>query len=258
MEIYLILILFVIGVANGFYSGLLGTGGNVILIPAFDIVLGMLGVPESEIVQFIIAHSLFVTIFNGSLVSFGHYKHGNMAFDRVFQIALPAIVAGYLVTHFIKTSSWYQKTTFDWIFLGLVILITIRYLFFRSTNRLEQDQPALLNHFGAYSILGLFTGVTTALSGFGGGTVVIPSLTDIFGFPIRKASSVSIGVVTLLAIGITISYYKPLKLLTPRLNSPCSLGTFPWDWSFPFWQASVLPPPGECGSREEPGPIPCG
>jgi uncharacterized membrane protein YfcA len=44
------------------------------------------------------------------------------------------------------------------------------------------------------------------LSGLGGGIIVIPILTDILKTPLKKASSISIGVVAMLALPISASY----------------------------------------------------
>ena len=56
MTIALFLILLIIGAVVGYYSGLIGTGGNIILIPVFDILFHYLKIPETEVVKFIIAH----------------------------------------------------------------------------------------------------------------------------------------------------------------------------------------------------------
>ena len=54
--------------------------------------------------------------------------------------------------------------------------------------------------------LGFVTGGVTSLSGLGGGVTMIPFLTDIMKVSIKKASSISIGVITLLAAAVSFSY----------------------------------------------------
>nr|WP_299168126.1 sulfite exporter TauE/SafE family protein [uncultured Allomuricauda sp.] len=206
MTLNLVIILFLVGLANGFYSGLMGTGGNVILIPALDLVLAPLGIEEPELVKFIIAHSLFITVFNGFAVSYKQYRIGNFYLKEVLLIGIPAVLAGFMMSEIVRTSDWYDKIYFDILFLIMVSLVAIRFLLFRTKSAVSNRQEKLQNGKLMHYVLGLFTGVTTALSGFGGGIVVIPSLTDVFGVPIRKASSISIGVVMLLAIGVTASY----------------------------------------------------
>ena len=207
MEYEFIIPLFLVGVANGFYSGLMGTGGNVILIPALDLILApLVGIEENELVKFIIAHSLFVTVFNGLSVSYKHYKINNFYFREVIMIGIPAVILGYLVSEIIKTSSWYNKIYFDILFLVMVSLVAVRFLLFKQKPIVTLRQEKIQKRKYAYTGLGVLTGITTALSGFGGGIVVIPSLTDIFGISIQKASSISIGVVTVLALSVSVSY----------------------------------------------------
>ncbi|MDO5969442.1 sulfite exporter TauE/SafE family protein [Flavivirga aquimarina] len=206
MAISFIILLFLIGIANGFYSGLMGTGGNVILIPALDLILSHYGIPESEIVKFIIAHSLFITFFNGLFVSYKQYKINNFYYKEVLLIAFPAMVSGFIMSEIIKISSWYDKIYFDLIFLFLVVLIATRFLFFKEKviNKVETNKVTIKKAFSFG--LGTLTGLTTALSGFGGGIVLIPALTEFCKISIKKASSISIGVVMFLAISISISY----------------------------------------------------
>ena len=63
MTITILLLLFLLGLITGFYSGLVGTGGNIILIPALDILLTYYQIEGNELVKFVIAHSLFITMF---------------------------------------------------------------------------------------------------------------------------------------------------------------------------------------------------
>ncbi|MGB5821720.1 MAG: sulfite exporter TauE/SafE family protein [Saonia sp.] len=206
MTLTLFLLLLFVGVANGFYSGLMGTGGNVILIPALDLVLAPFGMEEQELVKFIIAHSLFVTVFNGLSVSYKHYRINNFFVKEVLLIGIPAFMAAYIMSEIIKTSQWYDKLYFDLLFLFLILLVAIRFLFYKHVHAISNRQDKMQKGIFAYSGLGAFTGIVSALSGFGGGIVLIPSLTDIFGIPIKKVSSISIGVVMLLAISVSISY----------------------------------------------------
>jgi hypothetical protein len=57
-----------------------------------------------------------------------------------------------------------------------------------------------------FPIIGIVAGLISSLSGLGGGIIVIPILADILKTPLKKASSISIGVVAMLALPISISY----------------------------------------------------
>ena len=62
MTITLFLILLIIGAIVGYYSGLIGTGGNIILIPVFDILFHYLKIPETEVVKFMTVSYTHLTL----------------------------------------------------------------------------------------------------------------------------------------------------------------------------------------------------
>ncbi|UII77209.1 sulfite exporter TauE/SafE family protein [Flagellimonas sp. HMM57] len=234
MTLSLLLILFFIGLANGFYSGLMGTGGNIILIPALDLVLVSFGIEGPELVKYIIAHSLFITVFNGFAVSLKHYRMNNFHIKEVVLIGLLAVIAGYFVSEFLKSTLWYKKVYFDSLFLVLVLLVAIRFLFFKQSEHSSKKQQGMQKSKIGYASLGALTGITSALSGFGGGIVLIPALTDIFGISIRKAASISIGVVMLLAIAVSASYLSIDPSNTLKNSLPYQFGYISLSISIPI------------------------
>ncbi len=212
----------------------MGTGGNIILIPALDLVLVSFGIEGPELVKYIIAHSLFITVFNGFAVSLKHYRMNNFHVKEVFLIGILAVIAGYLVSEFLKSTSWYQKVYFDSLFLVLVLLVAIRFLFFKQSEHSSKKQQGMQKSKIGYASLGALTGITSALSGFGGGIVLIPALTDIFGISIRKAASISIGVVMLLAVGVSTSYLSIDPSNTLKNSLPYQFGYISLSISIPI------------------------
>jgi uncharacterized membrane protein YfcA len=203
MTITLFLILLLIGAIVGYYSGLIGTGGNIILIPVFDILFDYLKIPESEVVKFIIAHSFFITAFTGLSVSYKQFKAKNLHVKEVLFISIAGMIAAFFMTEFIKNGNWYHKSDFDLVFFTLLLILAIRMLFFKQPPPPINDNNLNKPYF---PIIGVVAGLISSLSGLGGGIIVIPILTDILKTPLKKASSISIGVVAMLALPISISY----------------------------------------------------
>ncbi len=206
MTLTLILFLLLLGLITGFYSGLIGTGGNIILIPALDILFVYFEVTPHDSVKLIIAHSLFITVFLGISVSIKQIKIENFHLKEILLIGIPGMLTAFSLTEVIKNSNWYDKTYFDIIFLFLMIMLALRMIFFHPQPYAllaEENKPLKK---GWLASLGLFTGGVTSLSGLGGGVILIPFLTDILKKPITKASSISIGVITLLALSVSVSY----------------------------------------------------
>jgi len=203
MTITLFLILLVIGAIVGYYSGLIGTGGNIILIPVFDILFHYLKIPETEVVKFIIAHSFFITAFTGLSVSYKQFKAKNLHVKEVLFISIAGMITAFFMTEFIKNGNWYHKSDFDLVFFTLLLILAIRMLFFKQPPPPINDNNLNKPYF---PIIGVVAGLISSLSGLGGGIIVIPILTDILKTPLKKASSISIGVVAMLALPISISY----------------------------------------------------
>lgn len=226
------------------------------MIPALDLVLVQFGFEGEELVKYIIAHSLFITVFNGFAVVLKQYRIKNLYPKKIFLIGIPAALAAFVVSEWLKTSTWYSKTYFDILFFFLVLTVCVRFLFFTPKMEISIFQKRMQDGQWGYLGLGGFTGITSALSGFGGGIVLIPALTDIFGIPFKKTASVSIGVVMVLALSVSLSYLNiagttPIAKQLPAqfgyislgLTAPILLGIFvsaPWgvrlgQWMAPKW-----------------------
>ena len=203
MTITLFLILLIIGAIVGYYSGLIGTGGNIILIPVFDILFHYLKIPETEVVKFMIAHSFFITAFTGLSVSYKQFKAKNLHVKEVLYISIAGMITAFFLTEFIKNGNWYHKSDFDLVFFTLLLILAIRMLFFKQPPPPINDNNLNKPYF---PIIGIVAGLISSLSGLGGGIIVIPILTDMLKTPLKKASSISIGVVAMLALPISISY----------------------------------------------------
>jgi len=122
---------------------------------------------------------------------------------EVLYISVAGMITAFFLTEFIKNGNWYHKSDFDLVFFTLLLILAIRMLFFK-----QPPPPISDTHLNKpyFPIIGIVAGLISSLSGLGGGIIVIPILTDILKTPLKKASSISIGVVAMLALPISISY----------------------------------------------------
>lgn len=194
-------ILFLLGSIGAFVAGFLGVGGGIIYIPILDYFLSKLGLRDDVLVKGILANSLFVIIFSGIVASFKQYRIKNFYPKEILYTALPGVFSALLMTYLIKAGTWYSKEAFSYVFLVMLLLIIVR-MFFAKTAAADQDvyevKPTKL------STTGFFAGFVTALSGLGGGVVMTPVFTDMLKMDIKRASSVSNGVIPFFAIAIGI------------------------------------------------------
>ncbi|MCB9262121.1 MAG: sulfite exporter TauE/SafE family protein [Flavobacteriales bacterium] len=184
-------------------SGLLGVGGGIIFVPVFDFLFYQKGIRGSELVKFTLANSFLVIFFSGIISSIKHRQHGNFHFKEILFIAIPAIVSGGFLSEIIRHSSWYNKDFFNGIFIALLLLTLVRmYINQRSQSKFVERPFSAIK----YIIIGIITGAVSAFSGLGGGVVMLPLLTIFMKMDIKKASSISIGVIPILALSIIYVY----------------------------------------------------
>ena len=203
MELWFYLILFITGLISGFYSGLVGSGGNVILIPVLDYILYRSGLREDLLVKSIIAHSLMVSFFLGAFVAYRQYKAGNFFLKEVLLTSAPGAMSAIFMTWLITQGDWYNKNDFDIVFAFMLFLLMAKLIIDKKsgmTSIYEKKSSLILLGIGA------ITGAITSLSGLGGGITLIPGFTDIMKMSLKKASSISISVISILALPISISY----------------------------------------------------
>lgn len=202
MEITSIIILVLFGVVGGFLSGLLGVGGGIIFIPIISFFLRDLGLDDEEFVRYLLANS-FATIFFAGLIS--TYKQYRIQQFYPKQIALTAVLAmlsSTVVTYLITSVSWYNKKSFSIIFLALLIFTVFRFITKKPQEVNEvKETPSL-----KYLITGLLTGIVTALSGLGGGVIMIPLFNQYVKIDMKSASAISIGVIPLILVPVLATY----------------------------------------------------
>jgi uncharacterized membrane protein YfcA len=195
------IILFLLGSLGAFVAGFLGVGGGIIYIPILDYFLAKLGLRDDLLVKGILANSLFVIIFSGLVASFKQYRIGNFFPKEIVYTALPGVFSALFMTYLIKAGSWYSKEAFSYVFIAMLLVIIVR-MFFAKASVAGQDlyvmKPKKL------AATGFFAGFVTALSGLGGGVIMTPVFTDMLKMDIKKASSVSNGVIPFFAIVVGI------------------------------------------------------
>ncbi len=94
MTLSVIIILIIIGLVAGTFSGLIGLGGAVIILPAFIYILGM-NQYEAQ------GTSLAVMLPPiGALAAWNYYKEGALNFKYAFIVAAAFLIGGYIGSRF--------------------------------------------------------------------------------------------------------------------------------------------------------------
>ncbi|MCC6443299.1 MAG: sulfite exporter TauE/SafE family protein [Armatimonadetes bacterium] len=177
----------VIGLVAGFFSGLLGVGGGLIMIPAMVLWLGVKqhtahGTSLATMLAFALSGAISYT------------QHGNMNFQVAAFMALGGVIGA---TFGAKWANRLSGKTLKRMF-GLFVIVTgIHHAFFHqnahgSTALIENSvlTVALIT----FSV-GLVSGIISGLLGVGGGIVMIPAMVYILGLGQKLAQGISLAVI---------------------------------------------------------------
>lgn len=216
METTWLLILLLAGIIGGFLAGLLGIGGGIIYIFLFPIILEQLGVAADQIVALTIANSIFGILLASTTGVISHIRLKRFYWREVLWIGIPGTLSSVIVLNTIVYSDWYDKTWFNGVVI--VLMCWLLYNTLRNANPsgkfIREKAPGQ----GALLTTGLGAGTIAALSGLGGGVLIIPALNAGFRMNIKKAKSISLGVISITSLALSIS-----NLLT-EISLPQSIG----------------------------------
>ncbi|WP_232819163.1 sulfite exporter TauE/SafE family protein [Homoserinimonas sp. OAct 916] len=159
----------VIGVLVGFFSGLFGVGGGIILVP---MLVGWLGFDQRRASGTSLA-AILPTAVSGMIT---YAMQGSVDWIAGACLAIGAIGGSLLGTWLL---SRIRQDILRWIFIAFIVLVAVR-MFFLVPNRAVELQFDL-GEVVALLAVGFVTGTLSGLLGIGGGVVVVPSLMLLFG-----------------------------------------------------------------------------
>jgi hypothetical protein len=130
MDIQIILILVVIGIAAGMLSGLVGIGGGIIIVPALVYFIGF----SQKTAQGTSLGLILLPV--GILGVLQYYKQGHIDVKVVGILALGFLIGGYLGS---KVALNLSQETVKKTFAVLMILIAVKMLFFDKPQKAVAD-----------------------------------------------------------------------------------------------------------------------
>lgn len=242
------------GLLSGILGGFFGVGGGTIYVPvltAYFAAHASLGAP---FVAFIIGNSLFLTLLSGLSGSYKQYRLHNFYWKETLTIGLAGASSALLVSMLLPQMPWYDKSAFSW-FFTLVLLPMVVRMFWKRKAEPQPEQPMSRP---ALLAIGLASGCVSALTGLGGGVVMVPLLSEWLKLPMRKATSMSLGAIVVMASS-SVTWYA-LQSDPPQLSEwqwgmialpavvPMGLGVLlaaPWgvrlgNWAKPAWSKALF------------------
>jgi uncharacterized protein len=159
----------VVGGFVGFFAGLLGIGGGVIMVPMLTTLFLIQGFP-SEIVMHLALGSSMATIVLTSISSFRtHHAHGAVLWPVVRQIT-PGILFGTFLTTFVAARV--SSTALAILFTAFMVYVSFQML----ANVKPTPSRQLPGRWGMTGV-GIGIGGFSALVAIGGGSLLVPFMT---------------------------------------------------------------------------------
>lgn len=211
-------------------SGTIGIGGGLIFVPIFDHIAGHLGITGAELVKFTLANSFFCIFISGIITSYRQIKNDNFFGREILFTAIPALITASLLSYLITSQSWYSEQAFKLLFIGLLFYTVVK-TFISNKNASEKSEEHSVIKF---VFIGSLTGLASGLSGLGGGVIMIPLFRNLLYMDMKKASSVSIGVIPVLLFPVLAIYFAGKPDLTYFSSE-----VYHWGYLLPFFVAPV-------------------
>ena len=158
-----------IGAAVGFFAGLLGIGGGVIIVSSLALMFAQQGFPPEYLMHFAIGTSL-AAIVAGSWSSFRtHNVHGAVDW-AVVKAMIPGLLAGVLLGSLF--ARFVNAAFLKYFFLGFMTLIIVQ-LVFNIRPKASRQLPGR----AGLSAMAVFIGLCSSWFGGGAAAVGVPFLT---------------------------------------------------------------------------------
>ncbi|WP_174520475.1 sulfite exporter TauE/SafE family protein [Desulfolucanica intricata] len=182
-----------IGLAAGFFGGLVGLGGGVIMIP---LMVGVLKIGQH------MAHgtSLVALVFTGISGAFTYAINGSVDILASLLLASTAIFTARAGARFANAlPEWKLKRAFGGFLILISLLLLLKPYLYYAADPVEGWLKLLV-----LLSTGIFTGFLSGMMGVGGGTIMVPSMVLLIGFTQYAAQGCSL--LAMVPVGIVGAY----------------------------------------------------
>ena len=185
------------GAVAGFFAGLLGVGGGVIVVPLLSIIFTWLGFPSREVLHLALGTSMATILFTSMSSLRAHHSHQAVLWS-VMRAMTPGILLGTLLGA--QLAARISSRSLSLFFAGFMIFVAAQMI----ANRRPKPSQALPGWRGL-SLAGLVIGGIASLAAMGGGALTVPYLIRCNIRP-HQAIGTSAAVGLPIAIGGTVGY----------------------------------------------------
>jgi len=157
-----------LGAIVGFFAGLLGIGGGLIMVPVLTFIFSAQHFPPDRILHLALGTSMAAIIFTSASSLRAHHAHGAV-YWRVVKTITPGIIVGTLAGATLVSALSSR-------ILGIIFVVFIYYaatqMLLKITPKPSRKLPGTWGMFGAGSIIG----AVSSFVAIGGGLLTVPFL----------------------------------------------------------------------------------
>lgn len=220
-----------LGIIGGLIAGTLGLGGGIFYILIFPYLMINKGIPAELIPQFVIANSLFGIMIASGASIISYKRKGEFPFKEIIAVGLASAIVAYLSLNLIVLQPWFSKTIFNIFIISLMLYILLKMYLELHVQKKEDGKISTTQ--GMLS--GGIAGFVSALSGLGGGVIIIPILTMRFKISLVKAKTISLAMIFISSATMTLNNFlvhpaipvdsiKTIGYIIPSCVIPITIG----------------------------------
>ncbi len=226
------ILLLIIGVCSGIIGALVGLGGGAILVPATLFIGLTLGMMPEITPQKVVGLSVIMMIATGLASTLSYMKSKTVDYKSGFIFFLgsvPGTILGAYINKGIDLPSFNLYFGILLIILAIILLIRdhvkpVQWFIKHGQKHTFYDPKDDKNYIYGYPIwfailLTFLIGMASGLFGIGGGSMIVPAMIILFGFPPHVAVATSMFMVFLSSIINSASHIY--------------LGHIPWAYTIP-------------------------
>ena len=210
-------LLTVIGLVAGTLGSLMGLGGGIIIVPAMMILSSYLAILAGITPQVAVGTSLLIMIFTGLSSTLAYLKQKTVDLKSgwlFFAGSGPGALFGVYFNNSIDAKSFLIYFGIFIIFVSFVLMIRKYLKPLKLTKRgIKRDyinERGETIEYGYHPALALpiafVVGMCSGLFGIGGGSLMVPAMILLFGFPPHRAVATSMFMIFLSAILSSVSH----------------------------------------------------
>ncbi|HKB83261.1 MAG TPA: sulfite exporter TauE/SafE family protein [Burkholderiales bacterium] len=190
--VYLVMGLFV-----GFFAGMLGIGGGLILVTLMVYLFTLQGFPADRVLHLALGTSISSIVFTSISSLRAHHRHGAVRWD-ILRMAVPGLVIGTLlgtvVADLLKSK-----------YLAIFFVIFVYYSAVQMFSNVRPKPTRQLPGKAGMTAVSVAVGVVSSLVGVGGGVMTIPWM-NFCNVPMRQAIGTSAALGLPIAIAGTVGF----------------------------------------------------